>query len=83
METQLRTIAKTISWRILGTLLTSMIAWILSGDKLIGLSIGMLDCLVKIVVYYSHERLWNKIDFGYRRKLSVNFAESGVQKGRS
>ena len=48
VDTQKRTIAKTITWRILASLTTFIIAWILTGDLLIGASIGSLEAIAKI-----------------------------------
>ena len=58
VDTQKRTIAKTITWRILASLTTFIIAWILTGDLLIGASIGSLEAIAKIFLYYFHERIW-------------------------
>tara|TARA_B100000787_G_scaffold10644_1_gene7999 strand:- start:244 stop:450 length:207 start_codon:yes stop_codon:yes gene_type:complete len=58
-----RTIAKTMTWRITASLTTFLIAWILTGDLLIGASIGSLEAIVKIFLYYFHERIWNNISW--------------------
>ena len=63
VDTQKRTIAKTITWRILASLTTFIIAWILTGDLLIGASIGSLEAIAKIFLYYFHERIWNNISW--------------------
>ena len=48
---------KTITWRIIGTLDTMLIAWIISGDPLIGVSIGGVELFTKMILYYIHERV--------------------------
>tara|TARA_B110000902_G_scaffold222300_1_gene258389 strand:- start:408 stop:614 length:207 start_codon:yes stop_codon:yes gene_type:complete len=58
-----RTLAKTMTWRITSSLTTFLIAWILTGDLLIGLSIGSIEAIAKIFLYYYHERIWNNIDW--------------------
>ena len=63
VDTQKRTIAKTITWRILASLTTFIIAWILTGDLLIGASIGSLEAIAKIFLYYFHERIWTNLSF--------------------
>ena len=65
METHARTIAKAISWRILASLITSVLVWKVTGECKIGISVGILDCLIKLFTYYFHERAWNAIPFGY------------------
>ena len=63
VDTQKRTIAKTITWRILASLTTFIIAWILTGDLLIGASIGSLEAIAKIFLYYFHERIWTNLSY--------------------
>ena len=63
-ETVKRSLAKTISWRITASLTTFIIAWILTGDYIIGSSIAIIEAVVKIFLYYFHERSWNLITWG-------------------
>tara|TARA_Y100001970_G_scaffold107437_1_gene134374 strand:+ start:1312 stop:1515 length:204 start_codon:yes stop_codon:yes gene_type:complete len=63
-ETVKRSLAKTISWRITASLTTFIIAWILTGDYIIGSSIALIEAVVKIFLYYFHERSWNLISWG-------------------
>ena len=56
-----RTILKTLTWRVTASLTTFFIAWILTGDLLIGVSIGSIEAIAKIFLYYFHERMWNSI----------------------
>ena len=64
MDSKLRSAVKTISYRIGGIFVTGTIAWILTGNPLTALQIGLADTLAKLVVFYLHERAWNKISFG-------------------
>ena len=48
-----RTLAKTITWRVTASLTTFLIAWMLTGDLLIGISIGSIEAIAKIFMYYS------------------------------
>jgi uncharacterized membrane protein len=59
-----RHIAKTITWRIIGTVDTMLLAWIISGNPLTGLKIGFAEVVTKMLLYYFHERAWYKINFG-------------------
>ena len=63
LDTKKRTIAKTITWRITASLTTFLIAWILTGDILIGASIGSIEAIAKIFLYYFHERIWTNISW--------------------
>ena len=62
-DTKKRTMAKTITWRITASLTTFLIAWILTGDILVGASIGSAEAITKIFLYYFHERIWTNISW--------------------
>nr|WP_321221287.1 DUF2061 domain-containing protein [uncultured Psychroserpens sp.] len=64
LESRKRHIAKTITWRFIGTLDTMILAWIISGDPLTGLKIGFAEVVTKMLLYYLHERFWYKINYG-------------------
>ena len=59
-----RHLAKAITWRIVGTLDTMLLGWLISGDIRVGASIGLLELITKMGLYYIHERLWYKSNFG-------------------
>lgn len=61
---QIRHILKTITWRIIGTIDTIMLAWLITGDPSTGLKIGGIEVITKMILYYIHERVWYKIPFG-------------------
>jgi len=62
-----RHIAKTITWRIIGTLDTMIIAWIITGSWEWGLAIGGVEIFTKMILYYLHERAWYKFSkFGVK-----------------
>lgn len=59
-----RHLAKAITWRIVGTVDTMLLGWLISGDIRVGASIGLLELITKMGLYYIHERLWYKSNFG-------------------
>lgn len=59
-----RSIVKSISWRIIGTLDTIIISWIITGTLTLAFSIGFVELISKMVLYFFHERIWNKIQWG-------------------
>jgi len=65
-----RSILKAVSWRIVGTLDTMALGWIITGNPVMGLKIGALELLTKFVLYYIHERIWVKMKFGTKKKKS-------------
>lgn len=67
LESRKRHIGKTITWRMVGTLDTIIISWIISGNPMTGLKIGVSEVLTKMVFYYIHERIWHKSKFGLKK----------------
>jgi uncharacterized membrane protein len=59
-----RSIVKTITWRITGSGATFMIALIMTGDLAIAGTIGLVQMFSNTLLYYVHERIWNKIKWG-------------------
>ena len=55
-----RSIAKTITWRIIASLDTFLLSWLISGSVSVGVSIASLEVLTKLFLYYFHERQWEK-----------------------
>jgi len=67
IEQKKRSIAKALSWRATGTIDTMIISFIVTGSPLAAVSIGAFELLTKTTLYYFHERLWEKIDFGRKK----------------
>jgi uncharacterized membrane protein len=65
-----RHVLKTITWRVIGTIDTMLLGWFVSGDFKIGLTIGGLEVVTKMILYFIHERVWYKIDLGVKRENS-------------
>lgn len=74
-DSRKRHIAKTITWRIVGTLDTMTLAWVISGNPLTGLKIGAVEVVTKMVLYYLHERAWYRVDFGLDKRSEKNRVE--------
>jgi uncharacterized membrane protein len=65
---QKRHLAKTITWRIVGTLDTMALSWFITGNPLTGLKIGLAEVFTKMFLYYVHERIW----------FNINLSKSGI-----
>lgn len=64
-----RHIAKTITWRIVGTIDTMVLGWIVTGDIKMGMTIGGFEVVTKMILYFFHERAWYKyIKYGLDNK---------------
>ncbi len=64
-----RHIAKTISWRIVGTIDPIVISGLITGSWAAGLAIGGIEIISKMALYFLHERAWYKFSkFGIKEK---------------
>lgn len=69
MVSKKRHILKTITWRIVGTLDTFLLSWLITGSIKLGAAIGAVEVITKMVLYYLHERAWYKLSkFGIGKK---------------
>ena len=59
-----RHVAKALTWRIVGTLDTFILAWVLTGSLEFGAVFSGVEILTKTALYYAHERAWYKTKWG-------------------
>lgn len=64
METHSRSLAKAISYRFFGSLSTAGLVYFFTGSAKVSVGAGILDSLVKIVLFFLHERVWQRISYG-------------------
>jgi len=62
-----RSVAKAASWRILASLDTTLLAFLFTGSAMAALSIGGLEVITKLGLYYLHERAWARVRWGAAR----------------
>jgi len=64
-----RHLAKTVSWRIIGTLDTMILSGLVTGSLAMGITIGSIEVVTKMALYYLHERAWYRFsDFGLKKQ---------------
>ena len=64
-----RHLLKTISWRVIGTIDTMVLSAIITGSWEMGLTIGGIEVITKMVLYFLHERAWYRFSkFGLNKK---------------
>lgn len=68
-ESHLRSVAKAFSWRVVATLTTMTIAWVITGEVDTAIMIGGFEFVLKIFIYYLHERAWQLVPRGAVRGL--------------
>lgn len=64
IATRSRSAAKAITWRITGTADTFIISLLITKKPVVAASIASLEVLTKTILYYFHERVWNKVSWG-------------------
>lgn len=64
MESQKRSIVKSLSYRAFGTLVTMVVAWLVTGQLGNAMVVGLGDSAAKIFLFYFHERLWMRVEWG-------------------
>ncbi len=67
MESHRRSIAKALSWRVLATLITTALVYLLTGKGEFAAKVGLADTLIKFTIYIAHERVWNRIPYGRQK----------------
>jgi uncharacterized membrane protein len=66
-EKSQRSFLKTVSWRVTGSTSTAVIAWLVTGDIGVAGALALIQAMTNTVLYYLHERLWNRTDFGRQK----------------
>jgi len=69
MESQLRSLVKTVTFRIVAVLGTIALIWTITGNIEESTEITIAVHVLLTVLYFANERVWNKIDWGRTRRL--------------
>ena len=69
-ESTLRSFFKAVTYRITGTLTTGAITYLVTGELGTAIAIGGIEPVAKIVIYYLHERAWQRVPLGTIRRLA-------------
>ncbi len=72
-EKPYRSVVKAISWRTVGTIDTIVVSYFITGNLVMAASIGSIEVITKMALYYFHERAWNKISFGRVKEEAVDY----------
>jgi uncharacterized membrane protein len=63
-DTPRRSLVKTISWRLTGSGATFLISYLIAGNFTVASTIAVIQLISNTVLYFLHERLWNRIRWG-------------------
>jgi uncharacterized membrane protein len=78
-----RSLAKAVSWRITGSIDTTILAFIFTGNIKVAASIGGAEIFTKIALYFIHERIWSRLGFGLgpEAKAALQARRAAAKKG--
>ena len=72
-EKPYRSVVKAISWRTVGTIDTIVVSYFITGNLVMAASIGSIEVITKMALYYFHERAWNKLSFGKVKEIPNDY----------
>jgi uncharacterized membrane protein len=72
-EKPYRSVVKAISWRTVGTIDTIIVSYFITGNLVMAASIGSIEVITKMALYYFHERAWNKLSFGKVKEPTTDY----------
>ena len=64
VESPLRSVMKSVTWRVCATLSTMIIVFAFTKELVLSVGVGAVEVTVKLVLYYVHERVWQKVKMG-------------------
>ena len=70
-EAHTRSLVKAVSWRITGSIDTFILSWLITGNVKVAGTISAVEVLTKILLFYTHERIWARIRWGRTPKPSI------------
>lgn len=68
MERRKRALAKALAWRAIATVTTISLVYIFTGEIELAAGIGAMDIIIKLILYYGHERAWNRVKWGRTKR---------------
>jgi len=73
MDTSKRSWLKSVTWRIVGILVLGLITFVVTGNWKETTLITILFNVIQIIMYYTHERIWEKIKWGRKEHPLADF----------
>ncbi len=77
-ETNLRSVVKGISWRVVATTTTIVIVYVFFGRLDLAIAAGLIETVLKVALYWGHEKVWQRIHWGKKRIEPFNLWFTGL-----
>jgi uncharacterized membrane protein len=68
-------VKRALTARVVSLVVTSLVGWVITGNPLIGLSIGAVDLIIKLFLYYGHETIWEKKMTKDIKQIKLEYSE--------
>lgn len=78
-SSQVRSLLKAFTWRVVASLDTLILVWIITGSLEAGATIGIIEIGTKIFIYYGHERLWDRVQVKLIKKVIAKVVPSSTE----
>ncbi len=72
-ESRKRSVVKSLIWRVIATTVTILLAYAWFGEWGSSISLGLAANAIKTVLYYLHERLWDRVEFGRKKEAPEDY----------
>ncbi len=73
MESRKRSVVKSLIWRVIATTVTILLAYVWFREWGSSISLGRAANAIKTVLYYLHERLWDRVEFGRKKEAPEDY----------
>jgi len=77
-ETNTRSIAKGFSWRFFATSVTIVIVYVFFGRLDLAIAAGIIETISKVILYYVHEKIWQRVQWGKKQIEPFNLWFTGL-----
>ena len=68
MESNWRSIIKTVTWRVTGSSATFAVSYAIVGSFAVSSTIALVQLTLNTALYYIHERIWSRITWGQQNE---------------
>jgi uncharacterized membrane protein len=64
MVSKRRSLAKSITWRLIAVVVTFLVGYVMTGSWEVAASLSIVSNLINFILYYLHERFWLRVKWG-------------------
>lgn len=72
-ESHMRSIVKSLTWRVIAVAVTMLVSYIWLQEWGKSIAIALIANFIKFLLYYLHERAWNRLNFGRKKEVPEDY----------